>query len=147
MPRRDHLLVIRELALDDLRDDVDIAEGKAHLVRSDRERYRLVAVPQELDQLDHGLARQDRLDRSVVRPQGARCVRQPMAFGRDDAKPPAFEVIWTSRSVARNSTREPEAEINTFDRMGRVCLRSTIPVTCASGPRSLSLVVLIFSIC
>ena len=86
MPRRDHLLVIRELALDDLRDDVDIAEGKAHLVRSDRERYRLVAIAQELDQLDHGLARQDRLDRSVVRPQGARCVRQPMAVGRDDAK-------------------------------------------------------------
>ena len=57
----------------------------------------------------------------------------------------AWDVIWTSRSVARNSTFGPEAVMRTFDRIGSVCRRSTIPVTCWSGPRSLSLVVLIFS--
>src|SRR6185437_10543146 len=80
----DHLLVVGELALDDLRDDLDAAEAEAHLVGTDRERDRVVGVGEELDELDHGLVRQDRFDRAMVGAERAAREREPVPIRRDD---------------------------------------------------------------
>jgi len=42
--RGDDLLVVGELALDDLGDDLDAAEGEADLVRADGERDGIVGI-------------------------------------------------------------------------------------------------------
>ncbi len=86
MRSRNHLLVVGELALDDLGDDLDSCEGEARLVGTDRERDRLVGIAQELDQLEHRLARQDRFYRAMVAPERAAGVGQAVAVRCHDAQ-------------------------------------------------------------
>src|SRR5690349_5054892 len=59
-------VVVGKLAVDDLRDELDVGEAEARLIREDVDRYRRVAVLEQLLELEHGLARQDHLGARIV---------------------------------------------------------------------------------
>ena len=81
--RRDHAVVVGELAVDHLAHELDVREAEPDLVRENVERQRIVDVGEQLRELEHGLARQDHFLPLII--AGDRDARpgQPMAVGRD----------------------------------------------------------------
>src|SRR6267142_1660528 len=82
MPGGDDARVVGELAVDQLRDELDRAEAKAGLRGRELDAHFVVAVGQELGELHDGLARHDGLQSRQVCGEGHGRKGETMAVGR-----------------------------------------------------------------
>jgi hypothetical protein len=84
---RNHPLVIRKLSVDQLGGKQHAVEPEAGLAAREFDRHGIVAVLEQLGELQDGLAGDDHLLLAqVARGELARCDRKPMPVGRDDAQ-------------------------------------------------------------
>jgi len=87
---RNHALVIRELAVNQLGHQNDRAKGEAHLVRRQRNVQRIFVIEQQTVQFKHGLARQNHFLARQIGVDLDAGVGQTVTIGRDSTQFLAF---------------------------------------------------------
>src|SRR3954469_21810901 len=83
---RDHARVVRELAVDELRDQLDRAEAERRLSRGKLDAHFIVAVGEQLRELEHGFSRHDYFLAWQVRRELEAGEGEPMPVGGDELK-------------------------------------------------------------